>query len=93
LGNILLSVMDKDLLVNFLEEIHRVIKKNFETDMYIDGNIVPLNNFVQETIGNIVMGVSKTLKGLDATEPELIEIKIRKLKKPADVDAHMYPIK
>jgi len=85
--------MDKDLLVNFLEEIHRVIKKNFETDMYIDGNIVPLNNFVQETIGNIVMGVSKTLKGLDATEPELIEIKIRKLKKPADVDAHMYPIK
>lgn len=93
MGNILLSVMDKDLLVNFLEEIHRVIKKNFETDMYIDGNIVPLNNFVQETIGNIVMGVSKTLKGLDATEPELIEIKIRKLKKPADVDAHMYPIK
>jgi hypothetical protein len=93
LGNILLFIKDKDLVVNFLEESHRVIKKNFETEMYVDGNKLPLNNFVQETIGNIMIGVSKTLKGLEVTEPELIEIKIKKLKKPVDVDAHIYPVK
>lgn len=93
LVNILLSVKDKDLVVNFLEESHRVIKKNFETEMYVDGNKLPLNNFVQETIGNIMIGVSKTLKGLEATEPELIEIKIKKLRLPIDADAHIYPVK
>lgn len=80
-------------MVNFLEESHRVIKKNFETEMYVDGNKLPLNNFVQETIGNIMIGVSKTLKGLEAAEPELIEIKIKKLSQPVDVDAHIYPVK
>jgi len=80
-------------VVIFLEESHRVMKKNFETDMYIDGAKLPLNNFVQETIGNIMMGFSKTLKGLDANEPDLIEVKIRKLPKPANVDAHIYPLK
>jgi hypothetical protein len=93
LGNILLFIKDKDLVVNFLEESHRFIKKNFETEMYVDGNKLPLNNFVQETIGNIMIGVSKTLKGLEATEPELIEIKIKKLRKPVNVDAHIYPVK
>jgi hypothetical protein len=58
--------------------------------MYIDGNKLPLNNFVQETIGNIVAGFSKSLKGLDVA-PELIEVKIKRLPKPADVDAHVYP--
>lgn len=66
------------------------MKKSFETEMYIDGNKLPLNNFVQETIGNIMMGFSKTLKGLDAT-PERIEVKIKRLPQPADVDAHIYP--
>ena len=61
--------------------------------MYIDGNKLPLNNFVQETIGNIMMGFSKTLKGLDSAAPELIEVKIKRLPKPADVDAHIYPVK
>ena len=45
---------------------------------------------MQETIGNIMMGFSKALKGLDAS-PELIEVKIKRLAKPADVDAHVYP--
>lgn len=75
----------------FLEESHRVMKKSFETEMYVDGNRLPLNNFVQETIGNIMMSFSKTLKGLDP-QPELIEVKIRRLSKAADVDAHVYPI-
>ncbi len=66
------------------------MKKSFETEMYVDGSRLPLNNFVQETIGNIMMGFSKTLKGLDSA-PDLIEVKIKRLSKPADVDAHIYP--
>jgi len=73
-----------------LEQKHRIMKKSFETEMYIDGNKLPLNNFVQETIGNIMAGFSKSLKGLDVA-PELIEVKIKRLAKPADVDAHVYP--
>ena len=59
----------------FLEEGHRLIKKTFETETYIDGNKLPLNNFIQETIGDIMLGFSKTLKGLDAVEPDVIEVK------------------
>ena len=33
--------------------------------MFVDGQKLPLNNFVQETIGNIMAGFSKSLKGLD----------------------------
>jgi hypothetical protein len=76
--------------VNFLEDKHRIMKKSFETEMYVDGKKLPLNNFVQETIGNIMAGFSKSLKGLDIT-PETIEVKIRQLPAPADVDAHVYP--
>ena len=79
--------------MNFLEDVHRTMKKTFETEMYIDGNMLPLNNFVQETIGNILMGFSKTLKGLDAMEPDVIEVKIMRLKELASVDAHIYPVK
>ena len=43
--------------------------------MYVYGNKLPLNNFVQETIGNIMMEFSKTLKGLDVETPDLIEVK------------------
>jgi hypothetical protein len=42
------------------------MKKSFETKMTVDGKELPLNNFVQETIGNIMDGFSKSLKGLDA---------------------------
>ena len=38
-------------------------------------------------------GFSKTLKGLDAASPELIEVRIKRLSEPADVDAHVYPVK
>ena len=73
-----------------MEQKHRIMKKSFETEMYIDGKKLPLNNFVQETIGNIMAGFSKSLKGLDVA-PEIIEVKIKRLAKPADVDAHVYP--
>ena len=71
-------------------ESHRTVKKNFETEMWVDEQKLPLNHFVQETIANVMLGFSKTLKGLDTT-PEKIEIKIKKLPKPAEVDAHTYP--
>ena len=66
------------------------MKKSFETKMTVDGKELPLNNFVQETIGNIMAGFSKTLKGLDEA-PEMIEVKIKRLPTPSEVDAHVYP--
>ena len=71
-------------------EGHKTVKKSFETEMWVDGRKMPLNHFVQETIANVMMGFSKTLKGMDAT-PEKIEVKIKKLVKPVEVDAHTYP--
>ena len=71
-------------------ESHRTVKKNFETEMWINGQKMPLNHFVQETIANVMLGFSKTLKGLD-TVPEKMEVKIRKLANPVEVDAHTYP--
>ncbi len=73
-----------------LVESHRTVKKNFETEMWVDGEKLPLNHFVQETVANVMLGFSKTLKGLDSV-PEKIEIKIKKLGKPVEVDAHTYP--
>jgi hypothetical protein len=73
-----------------LGESHRTVKKNFETQMWVDGQKLPLNHFVQETIANVMLGFSKTLKRLDST-PEKIEVKIKRLSKPTDVDAHTYP--
>ena len=71
-------------------EGHRTVKKNFETEMWVDGQKLPLNHFVQETVANVLLGFSKTLKGLD-TAPEKIEVKIKKIAKPVEVDAHKYP--
>jgi len=56
--------------------------------MFVDGKELPLNNFVQETIHNIMAGFSKSLKEIDA---ESIEIKIKRLHQPMNVDAHIYP--
>ena len=71
-------------------ESHRIVRKNFETEMWVDRKKVPLNHMMQETIANIMMGFSKTLKGLDVA-PETVEVKIKKLSQPKDVDAHTYP--
>ena len=73
-----------------LGESHRTVKKSFETEMWVDGQKLPLNHFVQETIANVMLGFSKTLKGLETT-PEKIEVKIKKLTEPVKVDAHTYP--
>ena len=73
-----------------LAEKHRIIKKNFETELLIDGKPLPLNHMMQETIGNIMTGFVKTLKGAEENT-EKIEVKIRRLHQNVDVDAHTYP--
>ena len=69
---------------------HRAMKKNFETEVWIDNHKLPLNHFVQETLANVLLGFFKTLKETDRSPTE-IEVKIRKLVKQIDVDAHTYP--
>ena len=73
-----------------LVEKHRIIRKNFETEFWVDGKQLPLNHMMQETIGNIMIGFSKTLKGSEESA-EKIEVKIKKLHQAVDVDAHTYP--
>jgi hypothetical protein len=73
-----------------LFEGHRVVKKGFETELWVDGKQVPLNHMMQETLANVLLGFSKTLKGSDAA-PQILEVKIKKLPKLVDVDAHTYP--
>jgi hypothetical protein len=76
--------------VNVLSENHRVVKKFFETEIWVDSKKLPLNNMMQETLANVVIGFSRTLKGTD-TAPESVEVKVKKLTKPTSVDAHKYP--
>ncbi len=77
-------------MVILLSSKHRVLKKYFETEMWVNDRKLPLNNFVQETLANIIVGFSKALKELEET-PKSIELKIKKLPKPIDADAHTYP--
>jgi len=53
-----------NLYSQFSEQKHRIMMKNYETKMTDDGKELHLNNFVQETIGNIMAGFLKTLKSL-----------------------------
>ncbi len=76
-------------IVTILAEKHRIIKKNFETELRVDGNPLPLNHMMQETLGNILTGFAKTLKGADENM-EKIEVKIKRLHQNVDVDAHTY---
>ncbi len=71
-------------------EKHRIVKKVFETELWVDGNVLPLNHMMQETLANVLVGFSKTLKGMDSS-PESIQVKIKRLPQPKDVDAHTYP--
>ena len=74
----------------FWVKSHRVVKKGFETELWVDGKQLPLNHMMQETLANVLVGFSKTLKGSDAA-PKTVEVKVKKLPKPMDVDAHTYP--
>ena len=70
---------------------HRVLKKNFETEIRVDKINLPLNHFVQETLANMMVGFLKTLKDVDVEEPTTIEVRIKKLPTSVEVDAHKYP--
>jgi len=69
---------------------HRVLKKNFETEIWVNKRKLPLNHFVQETLANVMVGFLKTLKDLEDL-PKNIEMKIKRLPEQIDVDAHTYP--
>jgi hypothetical protein len=85
----ILSVHYRLLGIN-LDSKHREFEKNFETEIKVDGQIIALNHFIQETLANIMVGFLKTLKETD--EPEkIIEIRIKKLTKKRVVDSHTYP--
>ena len=71
-------------------EGHRVVKRDFETELWVDGKQLALNNMMQETLANVLLGFSKTLKGSDEA-PRTVEVKVKKLPKSVDVDAHTYP--
>ncbi len=73
-----------------LGESHRIVKKNFETELWVDEKQLYLNHMMQETIANIMTGFAKTLKGMNES-PKKIEVKIKKLPQPVEVDAHTYP--
>ena len=73
-----------------MDSKHREFKKNFETEIQVDGEKLALNHFIQETLANIVVGFLKTLKEIDKPQ-NIIEIKIKKLDKIPVVDSHTYP--
>ncbi len=66
-----------------------MMKKSFETQMWVNGEKLPLNYFVEETLANTLMGFLKTLKDVREA-PMSVELKIKKLPKTVEVDAHTY---
>jgi hypothetical protein len=46
---------------------------------------------MQETLANIMIGFLKTLKQAEGEAPTSMEIRIKKLPKQVEVDAHTYP--
>ena len=70
---------------------HRMFRKNFETEMRVDSIRLPLNHFMQETLANLMIGFLKTLKQAEGGAPTSMEIRIKKLPKQVEVDAHTYP--
>ena len=74
-----------------LSSKHRTFKKNFETELKVDATRLHLNHFMQETIANMMIGFVKTLKQAEEEAPASMEIRIRKLPKQVEVDAHTYP--
>jgi hypothetical protein len=73
-----------------LVEKHRIVKKTFETELWVDDKQLPLNHMMQETLGNILAGFAKTMKGAEENA-EKIEVKVKHLHQPVEVDAHTYP--
>ena len=64
------------------------MKKNFKAEILINNDKLTLNHFIQEVVASMLIGLTRTLKEVDEV-PRSIEIKIRKLDKPVDVNAHL----
>jgi hypothetical protein len=73
-----------------LSSKHRGMKKSFETQVRVNSRVIPLNHFVQETMANVVMGFLKTLHEAEEA-PRSIDVRITRLEKQVEVDAHTYP--
>ncbi len=69
---------------------HRAFKKNYLTEIWVDGSKLPLNNFMQETVANMMIGLMKGFKQMEQP-PKTVEMKIKQIAKPKNVDAHSYP--
>ncbi len=69
---------------------HQTMKKNFETELWVNDRKVPLNHFIQEIVANIMVGFVKTLKE-QKEPPQRIKIETKRLAKSIGVDAHTYP--
>jgi hypothetical protein len=74
-----------------LSSKHRAFKKSFETEMRVNNVKLPLNHFVQETLANMIIGFIKTLKESPEEALASMEIRIKRLPKQVEVDAHTYP--
>ena len=70
---------------------HKMFKKNFETEMRVNSIRLPLNHFVQEALANMLIGFLETLKQVEGEAPASIELRIKRLPKQVEVDAHTYP--
>jgi len=73
-----------------MDEKHRIVETVFETKLWIDGEMLPLNHMMQETLANVILGFAKTLKGINVPS-KMIEVKIEVLPQSKEVDAHTYP--
>ncbi len=74
----------------FFVSEHRVIKKTFEVQLWVDGEQVPLNHLTQEMLGNVLADFVKTMKGADEAA-ELVDVKAKRLHQPVEVDACTCP--
>jgi hypothetical protein len=51
--------------------------QDMSVEMQVDGKTVPLNEFVQEIIGNVAEGIAQSLRGIDPGWNEIV-IKVKK---------------
>jgi hypothetical protein len=51
--------------------------KEMSVEMQVDGKALPLNDFVQEIIGNVAEGIAQSLRGVGPGWNEIV-IKVKK---------------
>ncbi len=43
-----------------------------KVEMTVDGKVIPLNDFTQDIIGNVVKAMAESLRGVAAGEKEIV---------------------